>query len=238
MHAHRFLIIAALSLHMITATAQQSLWGGEEITSPEIHENHRVSFRVKAPHAEEVKISGDWMPPEGWVPGSVLMEKDEQGLWTYTTEVLAPELYGYSFSVDGFRTLDPNNAYVSRDIATLTNIFLVEDKESDLYKVNDVPHGSVSRRWYNSPGLEKERRIAIYTPPGSPWADSIRCIFPGTTPIPLTMWGSFPRPVLKLKSIFYNRICLANSLQTFTSFTAFDQGAILYSSSISQYMGH
>lgn len=166
MHTNRFLIIAALTLQMITATAQQSTWGGEEITSPEIHEDHTVTFRVKAPHAEEVNLSGDWMPPEGWVPGSVLMEKDEEGLWTYTTEILAPELYGYSFSVDGFRTLDPNNAYVSRDIATLTNIFFVEGKESDLYKVNDVLHGTVSRRWYNSPGLEKDRRITIYTPPG------------------------------------------------------------------------
>ncbi len=166
MQTHRFLIIAALTLHMITATAQQSLWGGGDITSPEIHEDHTVTFSVKAPHAEEVMLSGDWMPPKGWVPGSVLMEKDEKGLWTYTTEILAPELYGYSFSIDGFRTLDPNNAFVTRDIATLTNIFLVEGKESDLYKVNEVPHGSVSRRWYNSPGLEKERRITIYTPPG------------------------------------------------------------------------
>ncbi len=160
------LIIAALTLTMIEATAQQSLWGGEEIISPEIHEDHTVTFRVNAPNASEVRISGDWMPPEGWVPGSVPMEKDNKGRWTHTTEILFPELYGYSLSIDGFRTLDPNNAFVSRDIATLTNIFIIEGTESDLYRVNDIPHGSVSRRWYNSPGLEKERRITIYTPPG------------------------------------------------------------------------
>ena len=159
-------IIAALTLPMIATTAQQSLWGGEEIISPEIHEDHTVTFRVNAPNASEVRISGDWMPPEGWVPGSVPMEKDQKGHWTHTTEILFPELYGYSLSIDGFRTLDPNNAFVSRDIATLTNIFIIEGTESDLYRVNDIPHGSVSRRWYNSPGLEKERRITIYTPPG------------------------------------------------------------------------
>jgi len=160
------LIITAFSLHMITATAQQSLWGGEEIISPEIHEDNTVTFRVIAPKANEVKISGDWMPPEGWIPGFVSMEKNEKGTWTYNTEKLEPELYGYSLSIDGFRTLDPNNAFASRDIATLTNIFLIEGAESELYGVKDVPHGSVSRRWYKSPGLEKDRRITIYTPPG------------------------------------------------------------------------
>jgi enterochelin esterase family protein len=29
-----------------------------------------------------------------------------------------------------------------------------------------VPHGSVTRRWYDSPGNDKLRRITIYTPPG------------------------------------------------------------------------
>jgi len=160
------LIITAFSLHMITATAQQSLWGGEEIISPEIHEDYTVTFRVHAPNANEVKISGDWMPSEGWVPGSVPMVKNEKGRWTYTTAKLEPELYGYFLSIDGFRTLDPNNAFVNRDIATLTNIFLIEGEQSDLYRVKQVPHGSVTRRWYKSPGLEKDRRITIYTPPG------------------------------------------------------------------------
>jgi enterochelin esterase-like enzyme len=160
------IISAVLTLFMVTATAQQSLWGGEEIISPQIHEDGSVTFTAMAPLAKEVRLTGDWMPADGWVPGSVLMEKNEKGSWAYTTEILAPELYGYSFSIDGFRTLDPNNAFVSRDIATLTNLFMIEGEASDLYRVNEVPHGTVSRRWYLSPGLEKDRRITIYTPPG------------------------------------------------------------------------
>jgi enterochelin esterase-like enzyme len=160
------IISAVLTLFMVTATAQQSLWGGEEIISPQIHEDGSVTFTAMAPLAKEVRLTGDWMPADGWIPGSVLMEKNEKGTWAYTTEILAPELYGYSFSIDGFRTLDPNNAFVSRDIATLTNLFMIEGEASDLYRVNEVPHGTVSRRWYLSPGLEKDRRITIYTPPG------------------------------------------------------------------------
>ncbi|MCK4751445.1 MAG: esterase, partial [Bacteroidales bacterium] len=145
---------------------QQALGGGEEIVSPEIHENKSVTFRLMAPNAEEVKLSGDWMPAEGWVPGSEDMKKNDKGLWTLTTEVMEPELYGYAFQVDGLRANDPNNAFVSRDISTLTNLFLVGGGQAELYKVNGVPHGSLTRRWYDSPGNNMKRRITIYTPPG------------------------------------------------------------------------
>ena len=146
--------------------AQQALFGGTEIVSPEINVDRSVTFRIQAAAAGEVKLTGDWMPVEGWTPGSVSMEKDEEGLWSFTTEVLEPELYGYAFIIDGVRTIDPNNVFVSRDVSTNTNILLIGGGEADLYKVNDVPHGSVIRRWYNSPGLQMKRRITIYTPPG------------------------------------------------------------------------
>lgn len=159
-------MVAALSLSGLFAYSQEALWEKNEIISPEIHDNKKVTFRLSAPNAGEVKITGDWMPVEGWVPGTVAMEKENKGTWIYTTDVLGPELYSYAFLVDGVRVNDPNNAYLSRDISTNTNIFLIEGPPADLYKVNDVPHGSVVRRWYNSPGLEMNRRITIYTPPG------------------------------------------------------------------------
>ena len=152
-------------LFAISLVAQQAIFGGTEIVSPEIHGDHRVTFRVLAPEADEVKLSGDWMPAEGFTPGSVSMEKDEEGLWSFTTEVLEPELYGYAFLIDGVRTNDPNNVFLSRDIATNTNILLIPGAQADLYKVNDVPHGTVTRRWYPSPGLDMTRRLTIYTPP-------------------------------------------------------------------------
>ncbi len=159
-------IVAALTLMSFQATAQQAAYGGGEIVSPEIHEDHTVTFRVQAPGADEVKLTGDWMPAEGWVPGLQDMEKDENGLWTFTTAVMEPELYGYTFLIDGVRTNDPNNVFVSRDIATNTNILLVSGGQADLYRVLEVPHGTVTRTWYDSPVLNMSRRITIYTPPG------------------------------------------------------------------------
>jgi enterochelin esterase-like enzyme len=166
MSKKNWLIMGIIATFALPASAQEALRGGTEIVSPEIHDDNTVTFRAQAPDAGQVRVSGDWMPAEGWTPGSAPMVKGENGVWTYTTEPLEPELYGYSLMVDGFRTLDPNNAFASRDIATLTSIFIIGGGRADLYRVNDVPHGSVTRRWYDSPGLGKDRRITIYTPPG------------------------------------------------------------------------
>ena len=80
--------------------------------------------------------------------------------------MLQPELYNYSFLIDGFKTTDPNNPFIVRDVAAVMNIFIISGGQADLYKVNDIPHGTVTKRWYNSPGLGMDRRITIYTPPG------------------------------------------------------------------------
>jgi len=159
-------IVLFLVMASITSYAQQALWGAAEIVSPEINADNSVTFRYAAPDAKEVKLSGDWMPAEGWTPGSIVMKKGEKGLWSFTTEALPSELYSYSFLVDGLKSTDPNNVYLIRDVASVTNVFIVGGGQADLYKVNAVPHGTVARRWYNSPGNEKMRRITIYTPPG------------------------------------------------------------------------
>jgi enterochelin esterase-like enzyme len=156
----------AFFLIILSGAAQQALGGGPQIISPEISGDNTVTFRLIAPNASDVKISGSWMPSVGWTPGSVAMTKGEKGVWSFTTEKLPSELYSYSFLVNGVRCSDPNNVYMIRDVATVTNIFIVGNGLADMYKVANVPHGSVTRRWYNSPGNSKLRRITIYTPPG------------------------------------------------------------------------
>ncbi len=154
--------------------AQQALWGGTQIVSPEIHKDHSVTFRFQAPNADTVRITGDFLPTEKmktqWgefeVPGKALLTKNDKGVWSFTSAPLQSDLYSYSFIVDGLNVTDPNNVYVIRDVASVFNIFLIDGGKADFYKVDEVPHGSVTRRWYNSPGLKMTRRITIYTPPG------------------------------------------------------------------------
>lgn len=166
----------ATVLCWLPAFSQEALRGGTNVISPEVNSDHTVTFRLFAPDAISVEVTGDFLPPQtitnengetAEVPGVAPLVKDNEGLWTYTTpDPLDPELYGYTFTVDGVRVLDPSNVYMNRDIATVTNLFLIDGGRAHYYKVNDVPHGNVSRVWYNSQGLEKNRRMTIYTPPG------------------------------------------------------------------------
>lgn len=68
--------------------------------------------------------------------------------------------------LDGVKINDPSNVYQIRDIASLTNVFLIDGGYADYYKVNDVPHGSVTKVWYDSPSLAASRRMTVYTPAG------------------------------------------------------------------------
>lgn len=61
---------------------------------------------------------------------------------------------------------DPANMLINRDVSTVSNIFIVPGDPGDLYSVNNIPHGTVAHRWYDSPTLKEQRRITIYTPPG------------------------------------------------------------------------
>lgn len=157
------------------ACAQEALWSDGSLVSPEILPDNRVTIRVVASDAQKVEVVGDFLPPmeidtpqgKAYTQGTAQMTRRADGVWEYTTPApLAPELYGYSIQVDGFRTVDPGNVHVVRDVASIFNVFLIEGGRADLYKVNDVPHGTVSRVWYHSETLGADRRMTVYTPAG------------------------------------------------------------------------
>jgi enterochelin esterase-like enzyme len=161
------LFTAAIFFVMALASqAQEAIFRPNDIVSPYIAADNKVTFRVYAPYAKSVKVAGDFLPPDGFMPGSIAMTSNDKGLWTYTTGVLAPELYSYSFLIDSFRATDPSSPFLVRDVASISNILIIGGPQADLYKVNKVPHGSVTKRWYSAPGLGSERRLTVYTPPG------------------------------------------------------------------------
>jgi len=146
----------------VAVWAQQALRSSAPVMSPEIHENKTVTFRLRAPKAVKVQVTGDFL-----AKGVADLTENKEGVWEYTTpEPLKPELYGYTFLVDGLKINDPSNVYLIRDVATITNVFIIGGERADLYKVNDVPHGTVSKVWYDSPSLGMDRRLTIYTPAG------------------------------------------------------------------------
>jgi enterochelin esterase family protein len=158
----------------IAVHAQQALWGGSQIVSPEINNDNTVTFRLLAPNAQTVQITGDFLPtrkmktPYGDfdVPGTENLTKNDKGIWEFKSNILSSELYSYNFIVNGVKVLDPSNVYMNRDVNTVTNIFIIKGIPGDLYSVNNVKHGSVTRLWYYSQTVNKARRLTVYTPAG------------------------------------------------------------------------
>lgn len=154
--------------------AQQALWGTPQLISPEVNADKTVTFRLKAPDAEKVQVTGDFLPVrkiqtpyvEFDGPGVADLKKNSEGVWEFTTAPLSPELYSYTFLVDNLKMTDPSNVYQIRDVASVTNVFLIDGDYASSYKVSDVPHGTVSKVWYHSPTLDTDRRMTVYTPAG------------------------------------------------------------------------
>lgn len=136
---------------------------GPALRSAEVSADLKVTFRLRAPNATDVQLNGDW--PQG---RGVKMTKDDAGTWSVTVGPLTPELWSYTFSVDGVALLDSANANILRDGTRYSNFLIIDGPLSATYKIQDVPHGNVSLVWYDSPtvGAASPRRMYVYTPAG------------------------------------------------------------------------
>lgn len=170
----KHILTLAFALLCVMAQAQQALWDGSNIVSPEINADNTVTFRLFAPKAVKVQVTGDFLPaqkiqtPRGEADGPGIADMVEKnGVWEYTTPApLAPELYSYTMLVDGLKINDPSNIHRIRDVRSVSDVFIIPGGRADLYKINDVPHGTLSKIWYNSPSLGMNRRLTVYTPAG------------------------------------------------------------------------
>ena len=155
-----FLSFVAL-LATLNASAQQALGQRPNVKSPDVN-GTTATLNYFNPTAKDVSVELFSVDRHNFA-----MTPAGNGLWSYTTNALEPELYLYSYKVDGQRMLDPANSYVSRDISTLSNYFIVSHEKGDrgwLYQVNAVPHGRVEKVWYDSPQLGMKRRMTVYLP--------------------------------------------------------------------------
>ena len=133
------------------------------VVSPEILPDKKVTFRLRAPKASEVLLNGNWDGGR-----NIQMTKDDAGIWSVTVGPLGEQLWGYSFSVDGVKVMDPGDGEYQRDGNRYDNLLMISGPASDLWDFKpDVPHGTVQALWYSSEILkQKGRRMYVYTPPG------------------------------------------------------------------------
>lgn len=129
------------------------------VYSPQVDKEGKVTFRLRAPDAKEVKLAAEWgANPEA-------MAKNDEGIWSVTLGPLQPEIYGYAFVVDGVRMPDPGNPLVKPMRSPTTSILDIPGKPPLIHDFRDVPHGSVTAHWYKSTALGIWRRVHVYTPP-------------------------------------------------------------------------
>jgi enterochelin esterase family protein len=165
--------------------------GGAAVVSPEILADGRVTFRVAAPQATAVTVTGDIngglvpspasaAPPAAAAPAAgapaapggrgggtpaVVMTKGENGVWSGTTiRAMKPGAWRYNFNVDGVTTVDSRNQRTSPNQSTVQSLLVVP---GDFSETRDVPHGAVASVRYVATALNSARReLFVYTPPG------------------------------------------------------------------------
>jgi enterochelin esterase-like enzyme len=153
---------ATLSLlSLLLASAMVPTWAQAPppVRSPEVSADHRVTFRLRAPNAKEIFLAREGAQ-------RLAMQKDEQGVWSVTTDPLEPDIYGYSFVVDGVGMIDPVNPLMKPNLLNTQSAVHVPGPASLPWEVNDVPHGIVHHHFYKSKVVGDERDFYVYTPPG------------------------------------------------------------------------
>lgn len=156
---HKSFIAAISLLICVNASAQEALSYAALVSSPKVNKDSTVTLSLHAPKAHKVTVNG-------FSNKAIDLTIDSSGVWNVTTPKLSPDFYTYTFDVDGVRVIDPSNAYTTRDIAGVFSTVIVPGGNADLYLTRNVPHGTISKLWYDSPELNMTRRMTIYTPPG------------------------------------------------------------------------
>ena len=148
-----------LGLLPIAAAAQDS----PVLVSPDLRPDRTIVFRLWAPKASEVQLSGDWMD------GSpVALAKDAQGIWTVTQGPLEPNIYQYAFLVQGARADDPSCrcTYAFGAGRGASNRFTIAAQPSAAWEIQNRPPGSLHHERFYSRSQQRVRGFVAYTPPG------------------------------------------------------------------------
>jgi len=131
--------------------------GAAPVKSPEIASDGRVTFRLRAPNAKEVAVAiGQTRLP---------MQKDDQGVWSATSDPLTPDYYAYAFVVDGTNLNDPANRQLQTSFGSAQSMFVIPGSQPWLPSAGG-PHGAIARHAFHSAVANDDRDFFVYTPPG------------------------------------------------------------------------
>lgn len=140
----------------------------DNLVSPEVHPDRTVTFRVRAPQASVVTLTGDWLATLASSTGGPMpMTKDSAGVWSATTAPLEATIHLYSFTIDGLNIADPVNPKMKLRVRTSGSLVEVPGDPTPVWQVKDsAPHGSVDWNWQHSAVYGDTHEFFVYLPPG------------------------------------------------------------------------
>ncbi len=128
------------------------------LISPELLPDGGVTFRFKAPNAQDVKVAGQFGQTTPLI-------KSNEGVWSVTVPTVPPGVHEYRFVVDGLNVPDTQNPALKPQRAPGTSILHVPANPPAPWDWQNIPHGVLHQHEYESKALGHMRRLIVYTPP-------------------------------------------------------------------------
>jgi 1,4-alpha-glucan branching enzyme len=133
---------------------------GPFIISPQVHNDKKVTFRYLAPFAKQVLLGGSQFGA-----AQLPMTKDSMGIWSVVVGPVKPDIYPYSFVVDGVTVMDPANVSFFPNERFKASLVDIPGDTALVHSMQDVPHGTVTYEYY--PSVQGSTgSLVVYTPPG------------------------------------------------------------------------
>ncbi|MFL6417301.1 MAG: esterase [Bryobacteraceae bacterium] len=157
----------------LTSAVGQQRTPNDTLRSPEVDAQGRVTFRLYAPQAQQVKLQAEGRDATPGITPEQLkteserssMTKGPDGVWSIQIGPIQPGVYRYTFLVDGVQTTDPRNPLSSESLNFVRSMYEIPGAPFLEYRAG-VPHGAIASVWYQSAAVGGLRRMHVYTPPG------------------------------------------------------------------------
>jgi len=122
---------------------------------PMVNSQRMVRAQISAPNATAVGLD---------IAGKIYsMTKDENGVWTGTSEPQDEGFHYYQLNIDGASVPDPGSLYYYGASRWGSGIE-IPSADQDFWQVKNVPQGSMGEVFYYSTYTQKMRRCHVYLP--------------------------------------------------------------------------
>ncbi|MBQ9882855.1 MAG: endo-1,4-beta-xylanase Z [Bacteroidaceae bacterium] len=142
----------------VSAQFQRTPTPNDTLHSVTVNPDNTVIFRLYAPDAKSVNISGDIVP---WGKPTTFT-KQANGVWEGKVENDKVGAFRYNFVVDGMQVDDPKALFAG----SLKPVVDVDPAGNAFWQMKDVPHGATAEIYYKSSTFNTTRRAHVWTPAG------------------------------------------------------------------------